>query len=96
MNAGAAKEPRTGEKSGFIQAPAFEHEEIRRASEQHLPQVARVAGRPAMGQTADRAVAAARSAVFISKTLFGVLGRKERAKAHAECKSRSEANTTSG
>lgn len=40
---------KTQRQSGFIQAPAF-GTKIWRAREQHLPQVARAAGRPAMGQ----------------------------------------------
>ena len=60
---GATKTPRR--KAGFIQAPHYTYY-IRRASEQTSPPGGACSRKhPAMGQTADRAVAAARSADFI-------------------------------
>ncbi|MEM8593012.1 MAG: hypothetical protein AAGF13_10850, partial [Pseudomonadota bacterium] len=44
---GTKRPHRQKQKSGFIQAPEFLNEEIRRASEQTSPQVARAAGHPA-------------------------------------------------
>ena len=67
QKAGAAEDPEQAKKTGFIQAPS--PSKLKRSGAQasrHLPQVASAAGRPAMGQTADRAVAAARSAFSIS------------------------------
>jgi hypothetical protein len=64
--AGAAQDPEQAKKGSYIQANPFtELRDPARERAEHLPQVARVAGRPAMGQAADRAVAAARSAVII-------------------------------
>ena len=67
-NAGAATDPEQGEKRQAHTGNRLRLTTQRsgaRAS-RHLPQVASAAGRPAMGQTADRVVAATRSAFSIS------------------------------
>jgi hypothetical protein len=60
--AGAAQDPEKGD-SRFYTGSRFHHPNRSGAhASRHLPQMARAAGHPAMGQLADRAVAAARSA----------------------------------
>ena len=64
---GQRKTPNKGEKTGSYRQPLSSDEttEIRRASEQTSPPGGKRVGRPAMGQWADRVVAATRSAFFI-------------------------------
>lgn len=86
MTTGSEKQGRLQDpeqaKAGFIQAPVFIRTQRSGArASRHLPQVARVAGRPAMGQAADRAVAAARSAVSVSGPGFPGRGLTEATKA---------------
>ena len=63
---GAALRPRTGKSRLHTGSRLHRIQRSGARASRHLPQVARVAGRPAMGQAADRAVAAARSAVSVS------------------------------
>ncbi len=60
------KEPRIRAPVRFHTGTRFHQNKGRRASEQTSPQVARAIGLPARDHTADWAVAAAQSAVFLT------------------------------